>query len=363
MHMLSNYFKLNPETYQNYILWKSTMTIVSLYQCFDILITIVQALNYQIEGQKLIFVYRILIQVLLMIAFHIAMSKLKRETTLLINTITMLKYFSLIILWFETDYDRIYTSEYDQRSQAFEIYGIMILFLIAIESQLCRTLVILFSLFYSLFRFPAFTNTIEVMGSTRIIFGHVVIQSLLLYHLYQTRNSNDALLTRNLSPLLTQRAAQINTQREMTEPQNKKNNIADIANDEFENLNNLKHLEEQYELLLINFQCGIYIFENAQQPIRIINSFMSHIVLINDQLNPELTQLELYDFGLLSEESCTILPSFHRSKDISNFIKFTQTLEYQYINAFELRTSNLTTFSLRKRKRYNSFVGRCKCKP
>lgn len=62
------------------------------------------------------------------------MSKLKKETAFLINIITLLKYFSLIILWCETNYDLIYTNEYDQRSYAFEIYGIMILFLIAIES-------------------------------------------------------------------------------------------------------------------------------------------------------------------------------------------------------------------------------------
>ncbi|CAD8079885.1 unnamed protein product [Paramecium sonneborni] len=364
MLMLSNYFKLNTGTYQHFILWKSTMTIVSLYQCFDIVLTITEALNYEIEGQKLIFIYRIMIQVFLIIAFHLAMSKLKRETTLLINIITLLKYFSLIILWCETNYDIHFTSEYDQRSYTFEIYGIMILFLIAIESQFCRTLIIIFSLFYSLFRFPAFTNNIEVIGSVRIIFGHATIQSLLIYYLYQTQHSNEAFVSKNLTPLLTQRAILTNTQREMTEPQIKKNNIQDQPNDEFENLNNLKQLEEQYELLLINFQCGIYIFENPQQPIRIINSFMSHIVLINNELlNPELTQLELYDFGLLQEESCTILPSFHRSKDISHFIKFTQTLEYQYINVFEHRTFHLKIFKLMKKKKFNFFAEKCKYKP
>ncbi|CAD8091019.1 unnamed protein product [Paramecium sonneborni] len=339
------------------------MTIVSLYQCFDIVLTISSALNYEIEGQKLVFIYRIMIQVFLIIAFHIAMNKMKRETAFLINIITLLKYFSLIILWCETNYDLVFTNEYEQRSYSFEIYGIMILFLIAIESQLCRTLIIIFSLFYSLLRFPSFTNNLETIGSIRIIFGHVIIQSLSLYHLYQTQNSNEAFISRNLTPLLTQRAIHTNTQREVTEPQKQKNNIQDLQNDEFENLNNLKQLEEQYELLLINFQCGIYIFENAQQPMRIINSFMSHIVLINELLNPELTQLELYDFGLLQEESCTILPSFHRSKDISNFIKFTQTLEYQYNNIFELRIYNLKIYKLKKKKKFNFFVEKCKYKP
>ncbi|CAD8175590.1 unnamed protein product [Paramecium octaurelia] len=348
MNILSNYFKLNPETYQNFILWKSTMTIISSYQCFDIVLTIAQALNYEIEGQKLVFIYRIMIQVFLIIAFHIAMSKLKKETALLINIITLLKYFSLIILWCETNYDLIYTNEYDQRSYAFEMYGIMILFLIAIESQLCKSLIILFSLFYTLFRFPSFTDNLEIIGSTRVIFGHLMIQSLLIYNLYQTQNSNETVLYRNFSPQNTQRALYTNTQREMTEPQNKRNHIQNITNEDLENLNNLKQLEQQYEFLLVNFQCGIYIFENAQQPIRIINSFMSHIVLNEDQLNPQLTQLELYDFGFLSEESCTILPSFHRSKDISNFIKFTQTLEYQYINNGQSEEKKEIQFFCRK---------------
>lgn len=62
------------------------------------------------------------------------MGKLKRETYFFINLITLFKYFCLTILWYETDYFLLYTDQSDIKSFSFEIYGIMITFIISLES-------------------------------------------------------------------------------------------------------------------------------------------------------------------------------------------------------------------------------------
>lgn len=49
---------------------------------------------------------------------------------------------------------------------------------------------------------------------------------------------------------------------------------------------------------------------------------MSHIVLKEDCLSDEFLNTDLFDFGMNFEENLTVLPKFHRSKDIGNFIKF-----------------------------------------
>lgn len=62
------------------------------------------------------------------------MGKLKRETYFFINLITLFKYFCLTILWYETDYYLQYTNDSDIKSFNCETFGIMIAFLISLES-------------------------------------------------------------------------------------------------------------------------------------------------------------------------------------------------------------------------------------
>ena len=54
---------------------------------------------------------------------------------------------------------------------------------------------------------------------------------------------------------------------------------------------------------------------------------MSHLVLKVDQLSDEFLNYEMFDFGIEFEDNITVLPKFHRSKDIGSFIKFMQSLE------------------------------------
>ncbi|CAD8078054.1 unnamed protein product [Paramecium sonneborni] len=268
------------------------------------------------------------------------MSKLKKETTLYINIITLLKFVLMMIMWIETDYDFIQGNQIDYRSYSLEVYGLMIFFVIAIESQVVKTIAILFSLLYTIIRQPKFNNHIEIIGSTKIILVHIFIQLFQIYYLYQKPKANIELKSKNQSPLLSQRIGHTTNQRDNTELQNKKINIQEIVAEELENQKMLLQQEDLFDVLVMGFQCGIYILETAKQPVRIINSFMSHIVLIDDhQLNSELVQLELFDFGIMQEnQTFTILPSFHRSKDINQFITFTQTLEYAYFHIIGHRT-------------------------
>ncbi|CAD8164223.1 unnamed protein product [Paramecium octaurelia] len=331
--MLSNYFTISNQTYSSFTLWQSIMTMISMYQCIDIIMTIVNALNYEIQGEKLIFIYRIIIQVFLIIAFHIVMSKLEKEKTSQINILTFLKFVLMMLLWTETDYDFVQGNEMDQRSYSLEVYGMMIFFVIAIESQIVKSIAILFSLLYTLLRQPKFKNHTEIIGSTKIILVHIFIQLFQIYHLYSIPKTKIDQKSLNESPLLSQRVGLTVTQRENTDTQNKKIIIQEVVAQELENQKGISNQEEVFEMLLTGFQCGIYILETAKQPVRIINSFMSHIVLIDEQLNSDLMQLELYDFGIMQENhNYTILPCFHRSKDISHFVGFTQTLEYAYIH-------------------------------
>ncbi|CAD8065778.1 unnamed protein product [Paramecium primaurelia] len=256
------------------------------------------------------------------------MSKLQKEKPFYINILTLLKFILMMILWTETDYDFVYGNQMDQRSYSLEVYGLMIFFVIAIESQIVKTIAIIFSLLYTLLRQPQFKNHIEIIGSTKIILVHIFIQLFYIYHLYSMPKINIDQISRNQSPLLSQRIGQTITQRENTDTQNKKINIQEVIVQELDNQKVISHQEEIFEVLLMGFQCGIYILETAKQPVSIINSFMSHIVLNDEQLNSELIQLELYDFGMMQDnQNYTILPSFHRSKDISHFVAFTQTLE------------------------------------
>lgn len=45
-----------------------------------------------------------------------------------------MKFVLMMLLWTETDYDFVYGNQMDQRSYSLEIYGLMIFFVISIES-------------------------------------------------------------------------------------------------------------------------------------------------------------------------------------------------------------------------------------
>ncbi|CAD8077317.1 unnamed protein product [Paramecium sonneborni] len=257
------------------------------------------------------------------------MSKLSKEKTLYINIITLLKFVLMMIMWTETDFDLIQENQIDYRSYSLEVYGLMIFFVIAIESQIFKTIAILFSLFYTIIRQPKFQNYIEIIASTKIILIHIFLQLFQIYHQYMIPKTNTEFQSKNQSPLFSQRVVQLISQRDQTEPLNKKNNIQEAVSEELDNQKTILQKEDLFDVLVTGFQCGIYILENVKQPVYIINSFMSHIVLIDENLNSDLIQLELFDFGIMQEnQSLTILPNFHRSKDINQFIAFTQTFEY-----------------------------------
>ncbi|CAK78216.1 unnamed protein product (macronuclear) [Paramecium tetraurelia] len=234
------------------------------------------------------------------------MSKLEKEKTSQINILTFLKFVLMMLLWTETDYDFVQGNEMDQRSYSFEVYGMMIFFVIAIESQFVKTIAILFSLLYTLLRQPKFKNPTEIIGSTKIILGHIFIQLFYFYHLYSMPKTKMEQKSLNESPLLSQRVGLTVTQRENTDTQNKKINFQEVVAQELDNEKAISNQEEVFEMLLTGFQCGIYILETAKQPVRIINSFMSHIVLTDEQLNSDLMQLELepqlYNFTLFPQK-------------------------------------------------------------
>ncbi|CAD8086862.1 unnamed protein product [Paramecium sonneborni] len=336
-YKFKEYFVIYQEHLKNKDQWRFLMVLVSIYQICDIIIVTGDAITLEIEGDKYILIYRILTQILLIAIFEVLLIKLIKIKNGLINLMTLLKFISLIICWEELDY----YAKQQQFSRILDKYLILVCFVFAIESQVCQTLAIIFNLIYTLLRNFEMDSKLTIILGIKIIVIHVLLQLMMIIinKKNNKKNSNSQLVTLGSNTKMSY--TYLNSQR-ISNPNRTLHQLQiDIPEHRyFSQMPHEQRLDDQQtesiqqdqlnEAILTSAEFGIYLIENLNKNVQVINSQLSNIVMKEDQLSAQFLETELYDFGLLLEESCLLLPKFHRSQDIAQFIKFTQTLEYFY---------------------------------
>ncbi|CAD8079889.1 unnamed protein product [Paramecium sonneborni] len=117
------------------------------------IITIIDACIYNVDGTRRILIARIIVQAGLLIIFWLIFHCLRKLRNGFLNVATFLYFISLFICWTETDYYLFYEQKKPYTSYTAEIYTLLFALVILQESQVCQTISLLFSLFYSLFRY------------------------------------------------------------------------------------------------------------------------------------------------------------------------------------------------------------------
>ncbi|CAD8092124.1 unnamed protein product [Paramecium sonneborni] len=334
-YKFKEYFVIYQEHLKNKEQWRLLMVLVSIYQMCDIIIVTGDAITLDIEGDKYILIYRILTQILLIAIFEVLLIKLIKIKNGLINLMTLLKFISLIICWEELDY---YTTQ-QLFSRILDKFLILVCFVFAIESQVCQTLAIIFNLIYTLLRNFEMDSKITIIFGIKIVVIHVFLQFLMIIINKKNirNNSNSQLVALGSSSKVSY--TYLNSQRlsnpsrtlhqlQIEIPENR--NISQIPHEQRQDDQQTESVQQDQmnEAILSSAEFGIYLIESLNKNVQVINSQLSNIVMKEDQLSTQFLETELYDFGLLLEESSLLLPKFHRSQDIAQFLKFAQTLEY-----------------------------------
>ncbi|CAD8064107.1 unnamed protein product [Paramecium primaurelia] len=345
---LKGYFYIYSQPYTNIYQHTKVINIISIYQLFDMIITIVDASTQKMDGTRIMLIVRIIVQAVLLILFWLIFNCLRKFRNGFLNVATFIYFISLSICWTETDYYLFYELKKPYSSYTAEIQTLLLGLVLLQESQICQTISLLFSLFYSLFRIQLFQNKIDILSSIRIVLIHIAFQIFLLQLPQKKKKLNNQLVmlgqqSKNYVPIQSNRQSLPNQQWRLSTYLNqqdyeikkgltqqfKENEV--IVSEENRLDTERQNLDQFYENVLNNIQIGIFVLDNLQTPVKSINPYMSHLVLKDDQLSDEFLNSEIFDFGIAFEDNLTVLPKFHRSKDIGNFIKFMQTLE-QSIN-------------------------------
>ncbi|CAK76693.1 unnamed protein product (macronuclear) [Paramecium tetraurelia] len=344
---LKGYFYIYSQPYTNIYQHTKVINIISIYQLFDMIINIVDVSTQSVDGTRIMMIARIIVQAGLLLVFWHIFKCLRKIRNGFLNVATFIYFISLFICWTETDYYLFNEIQKPYTSYTAEIYILLLALVILQESQICQTISLLFSLFYSLFRIQLFQNKIDILSSIRIVLIHVAIQIFLLQLPQQKQKLNNQLVmlgqqSKNYVPMQSNRHSQLNQQLRLSTYINQQNYDVtqrlkqqlkenEVAVSEENRLDTERqNLDQFYENVLNNIQIGIFILDNLQSAVKSINPYMSHLVLKDDQLSDEFLNYEMFDFGISFEDNLTVLPKFHRSKDIGNFIKFMQTLEYEF---------------------------------
>ncbi|CAK76839.1 unnamed protein product (macronuclear) [Paramecium tetraurelia] len=327
--MLQNfkeYFTIYQEHLRNKDQWRLLMVFVSIYQMCDVIIVTGDAVNEKIQGDKFIMIYRILTQILLIAFFEVLLLRLLKIKNGLINLVTLLKFICVVICWEELDY---YTEE-QLFHRILDKFLILMFFVFAIESQVCQTLAIIFNLVYTLLRNFEFNSKINTIFGIKIIVIHVILQFFMItVNKKNIRpNSNSQLVAMGSSNKMIY--TQLNSQRQSNPNIPENRNISQLPQEQKQDDQQTESVQQDQinEAILSSAELGIYLVDNLTQSVQVINPQLSNIIMKEDQLSTEFLETELYDFGLLLEEPCLLLPKFHRSHDIGQFLIFTKTLEY-----------------------------------
>ncbi|CAD8175592.1 unnamed protein product [Paramecium octaurelia] len=346
---LKGYFYIYSQPYTNIQQHAQVINIISIYQLFDIIISIIDASTQKVDNARIMLIVRIIIQAGLLVLFWLIFKFLRKLRNGLLNVATFTYFILLSICWTETDYYLFYELNKPYASYTAEIQTLMLGLVLLQESQICQTISLLFSLFYSLFRIQIFQHKIDILSSIRIVLIHIAFQIYLLQLPQQKKKLNNQLVmlgqqSNNYLPIQSNRQSQPNQQWRISTYLNQqdyeiknrytqqfKENGVIISEDNRLDTER-QSLDQFYENVLNNIQIGIFVIDNLQSAVKSINPYMSHLVLKDDQLSDEFLNTEMFDFGIAFEDNLTVLPKFHRSKDIGNFIKFMQTLDINYEN-------------------------------
>ncbi|CAD8170466.1 unnamed protein product [Paramecium pentaurelia] len=335
LYKFKEYFVIYQEHLKNKDQWRLLMVLISVYQICDVIIVTGDAVTLDIEGDKYILIYRILTQIFLIAFFEVSLIKMIKIKNGFINLMTLLKFICVVICWEELDY---YTTQ-QLFQRILDKFLILLGFVFAIESQVCQTLAIVFNLIYTLLRNFEFDSKMNIIMGTKLIVIHVILQFLMfIINKKNIRNNlNSQLVTMGLNNKISY--TQLNSQRLSNPnrtlhqlyidiPENR--NISQIPHEQKQEDQQTESVQQDQinEAILSTSEFGIYLIDSLTKSVQVINPQLSNIIMKEDQLNTQFLETELYDFGLLLEESCLLLPKFHRSQDIAQFLKFTETLEY-----------------------------------
>ncbi|CAD8131632.1 unnamed protein product [Paramecium pentaurelia] len=338
LYNFKEYFTIYQEHLRNRDQWRLLMVLISIYQMCDVIIVTGDAITLKIQGDKYILIYRILTQIFLIAFFEVLLLKLIKIKNGFINLVTLLKLICVVICWEELDY----YAEQQIFQRILDKFLILVFFVFAIESQVCQTIAIIFNLIYTLLRNFEFDSKLNIIFGIKLIVFHIILQFLMIMfnkkNIRNNLNSQLIAMGSNNKLIYTQLNSQriSNPNRTLHQlyidiPENR--NISQIPQEQKQEDQQTESVQQDQinEAILSSAELGIYLVDSQTKTVQVINPQLSNIIMKEDQLSTQFLETELYDFGLLLEESCLLLPKFHRSQDIGQFLTFTQNLEYYII--------------------------------